>query len=251
MAYRIKLDIFEGPFDLLLFLIKKNEVDIYDIPIHEITVQFLEYVELIKMLDLEIAGEFIEMVAILMNIKARLLLPAPVGIGEDEIEDPRTELVERLLEYQRFKLAGSDMGTLEDKKRLLYNRAYFPAAESKEEVSTEEFLKDISLFDLLLAFKKALDNMPKVTYHEVHRIEVTIEQQTQFILNQLQVKNMVLFSELVREIRERIVIIVTFVALLEMIRARRILVNQSELFDDIRIKLKNSDDISPAKLDPV
>jgi segregation and condensation protein A len=239
MTYRIKLDIFEGPFDLLLFLIKKNEVDIYDIPIHQITEQFLEYVELIKLLDLEIAGEFIEMVAILMNIKARMLLPLPVGISEDEIEDPRTELVQRLIEYQRFKLAATEMGELEDRRRMLFNRPYLPAPAGKEEVSTEEFLQDVSLFDLLLAFKKALDNMPKVTYHEVRRIEVTIEQQTRFILQQLQHKTMMLFSELVRDFRERIIIIVTFVALLEMIRAKRILVSQSELFEDIRIQLRN------------
>jgi len=238
MTYRIILDIFEGPFDLLLFLIKKNEVDIYDIPIHEITAQFLEYVELMKMLDLEIAGEFIEMVAILMNIKARMLLPLPVGISEDEIEDPRTELMERLIEYQRFKMAASDMGEMEDKKRLLYNHQYFPPVGSKEEISNEEFLQDVTLFDLLLAFKKALDNMPKVTYHEVRRIEVTIEQQTQFILTRLGQKTMMLFSELVGGIKERIIIIVTFVAILEMIKARRILVSQSELFEDIRIKLR-------------
>jgi segregation and condensation protein A len=239
MTYRIKLDIFEGPFDLLLFLIKKNEVDIYDIPIHQITEQFLEYVELIKLLDLEIAGEFIEMVAILMNIKARLLLPLPVGISEDEIEDPRTELVQRLIEYQRFKLAATEMGDLEDKRRMLFKRPYLPAPAGKEEISTEDFLQNVSLFDLLLAFKKALDNMPKVTYHEVRRIEVTIEQQTGYILQQLQHKTMILFSELIREIKERIIVIVTFVALMEMIKARRILVSQSELFEDIRIQLRN------------
>jgi segregation and condensation protein A len=237
MAYRIKLDIFEGPFDLLLFLIKKNEVDIYDIPIHEIAAQFLEYVELMKMLDLEIAGEFIEMVAILMNIKARMLLPLPAGISDEEIEDPRTELVERLIEYQRFKLAAGDMGELEEKKRQLFHHQYFLVLGIKEEISNEEFLQDVTLFDLLLAFKKALDNMPKVTYHEVRRIEVTIEQQTQFILNKLGQKTMVLFSELVGSIKERIIIIVTFVAILEMIKARRIQVSQSELFEDIRIKL--------------
>jgi len=239
MTYRIKLDIFEGPFDLLLFLIKKNEVDIYDIPISEITAQFLEYVELIKMLDLEIAGEFIEMVAILMNIKARMLLPLPVGISEEEVEDPRTELVQRLIEYQRFKLAAGDLGDLEEKKRLIYHRQYFPDLSAKVEVSAEEFLQDVSLFGLLLAFKKALDNMPKVTYHEVRRIEVTIEQQIQFIFQHLQHKSMLLFSELVEGIKERIIIIVTFVALLEMIKAKRILVSQSDLFDDIRIKLRS------------
>ena len=96
--YRIKLDVFEGPFDLLLFLIRKHEIDIYDIPIHDITKQFQEYVELMKLLDLELAGEFIEMAAILMNIKARMLLPRPFGVSEEDYEDPRAELVERLIE---------------------------------------------------------------------------------------------------------------------------------------------------------
>jgi len=177
-------------------------------------------------------------VAILMNIKARLLLPLPLGVSEDEVEDPRTELVQRLIEYQRFKLAAGEMGDLEDKRRLLYNRPFLLNLPGKEEVSTEEYLHNVSLFDLLLAFKKALDSMPKVTYHEVRRIEVTIEQQTQFILRQLQQKTMMLFSELVMDLKERIIVIVTFVALLEMIKARKIMVSQSEVFEDIRIQLR-------------
>jgi len=237
MSYRIKIDIFEGPFDLLLFLIRKHEVDIYDIPIHDITNQFLEYIELMKMLDLEIAGEFIEMVAILMNIKARMLLPQPFGISEDEIEDPRIELVERLLEYQRFKSAASELYSCEEEQRKYYIRRYFEHVEDREDESHERYLRDISLFDLLLALKNALDNMPKVTYHEVKRIDVTIEQQTDFILQKLAKKSMVLFSELVEGIKEKIVIIVTFMALLEMIRSRKLIVRQSDLFDDIRIKL--------------
>ena len=239
MSYRIKLDIFEGPFDLLLFLIRKHEVDIYDIPIHDITNQFLEYIELMKMLDLEVAGEFIEMVATLMNIKARMLLPRPVGISEEEMEDPRTELVERLLEYQRFKFAANEMSEYEEQQRQRYVRKYFDQIDIVNEKTDDHYLEDISLFDLLLAFKKALDNMPKITYHEVRRIEVTIEQQTNFILQSLANKSMILFSELVQGIKEKIIIVVTFVALLEMIKMRRIIVRQSDVFDDIRIKLSD------------
>jgi segregation and condensation protein A len=237
MTYRIKLDVFEGPFDLLLFLIRKHEVDIYDIPIHDITNQFLEFIEIMKTLDLEIAGEFIEMVAILMNIKARMLLPRPVGIGEDEYEDPRTELVERLIEYQRYKEVAGEMYALEEQQRKHYIRKYFHYTDDTQEESSEHYLQDISLFDLLLALKKALDNMPKVTYHEVKRIEVSVEQQTNFILQHVAKKSMVLFSELVQGIKEKIIIIVTFVALLDLIKSRKLIVRQSELFDDIRIKL--------------
>jgi segregation and condensation protein A len=236
MAYRIKLDIFEGPFDLLLYLIRKHEIDIYDIPIHLITKQFLEYLEIMKMLDLEIAGEFIEVVAILMNIKARLLLPRPPGVSDEEYEDPRTELVEKLIEYKRFKDAAEELSTYEEKQRRLYPRKYFPRIEVEQEEDADAYMKDVSLFDLLIAFKRAMDNMPKVTYHEVKRIDVTIEEQTAYLTKRLKQQSMILFSELMSELREKIIIVVTFLALLEMVRTGKITVRQSDAFDDIRIK---------------
>lgn len=237
MAYKIKLEIFEGPFDLLLFLIKKNEVDIYDIPIHEITEQFLEYIELMKILDLDIAGEFIEMVALLMNIKARMLLPKPVGMSDEEYEDPRTELVERIIEYKKFKEAASEISMYESNRRKLFSRKSFEKYFIKKEISTEEYLNDVSLFDLLLALKKALDNMPKITEHQVTRIDITIEQQTEYILNKFASNSAILFSELINKLKEKIVIIVTFMALLDLINKRQLTVKQSENFDEIRIKL--------------
>jgi segregation and condensation protein A len=244
MGYRVKLDIFEGPFDLLLYLIRKHEVDIYDIPIHDITEQFLEYVELMKILDLEIAGEFIEMVAILMNIKARMLLPKPVFGEDEEIEDPRTELVARLIEYKRFKDAAIEMSGKEEERRQVFSRKYFPPVHDKAEISHEQYLQNVTLFDLLLAFKKALDNLPKVTYHEVKRIEITIEEQRQFILDALSGVHMLLFSELIRHFKDRIVIIVTFLALLELIRLRKISVEQAQVFDDIKIKMRTDEPVS-------
>jgi segregation and condensation protein A len=236
MAYRVKLDVFEGPFDLLLFLIRKHEVDIYDIPIHDITEQFQEYVNLMKMLDLEIAGEFIEMVAILMHIKARMLLPKPLGVSDEDYEDPRTELVERLIEYQRFKEAAAEMYEFESHQRQMFKRKYFTPVDVPDETSNEEYLSKVSLFDLLLAFKKALDNMPKITYHEVKKIEVNVEQQAEYILNKLDVKSMILFSEIMQEIKEKIIVVITFLALLDLIKAQKIIVRQSNVFDDIRIK---------------
>lgn len=236
MAYRIKLDIFEGPFDLLLYLIKKNEVDIYDIPVSDIAKQFAEYVELIKMLDLEVAGEFIELLAILMHIKARLLLPRPLGVSEEEYEDPRTELVERLIEYKRFKEAAGEMAEYEQEGRKVYRRKYFQAPP-KEELTDDEYLGDVSLFDLLLAFKRALDQMPKVTHHEVKKIDVTVEQQSRLILDELSKSTMLLFSELMKKMQDKIVIIVTFLALLEMTKKRQIVLSQSKVFDEIRIKI--------------
>ncbi len=235
MIYRVKTEIFEGPFDLLLFLIRKHEIDIYDIPIHDITNQFLEYIKLMKILDLEVAGEFIEMVASLMNIKARMLLPKPVFGDEDDVEDPRTELVQRLLEYKKFKEAASEMSEFEDHRRKMFSRKFFLRPEDEKPSSTEEYLQNVTLFDLLLAFKKALDNMPKVTYHEVKKIEVTIEEQTDYILNLLDAQPNILFSEFIEKLNNRIVIIVTFLALLDLIKLRKIIVRQSRVFDDIKI----------------
>ncbi len=235
MRYRVKLDIFEGPFDLLLFLIRKNEVDIYDIPISEITEQFLGYIGALELLDLNVAGDFIEMVAILMHIKARLLLPKPEIEGEDP-EDPRLELVERLIEYKRFKEASYELDDLEEKRQKLYPRKYFDYLPLQEEISDEEFLEKVNLFDLMVAFKKAIDAMPKVTYHEVRKIEVTVEEQSEYILNQLKSKKVLLFQDLMREFKEKIVLIVTFVSLLELVRNGKVIVRQSKVFDDIRIK---------------
>ncbi len=237
MRYRVKLDIFEGPFDLLLFLIRRNEVDIYDIPIARITEQFLDYIEVMKLLDLNVAGDFIEMVAILMHIKARMLLPR-LEIPGEEPEDPRTELVERLIEYKRFKEAALQLDELEDERRRVFPRKYFKFIPREEEISNEEYLDQVTLFDLIVAFRRALDNMPKVTYHEVRKIEITVEQQTEYILTLLKEREMILFQDLMKDIKEKIILIVTFIALLELVRKGDVTVRQSQLFEDIRIKSK-------------
>jgi len=234
-VYRIKTEIFEGPFDLLLFLIRKHEIDIYDIPIHDIINQFLDYIELMHILDLEVAGEFIEMVATLMNIKARMLLPKPIFGDDEDVEDPRTELVQRLLEYKKFKEAAMEISEYEELRRNMYSRKYFVKPEDENATSNEEYLQNVTLFDLLLAFKKALDNMPKVTHHEVKKIEITIEEQTAYILNTLARRTNILFSELIEKFKDRIVIIVTFLALLELIKLGKIIVTQSRVFEEINI----------------
>lgn len=237
MLYKVKLDVFEGPFDLLLFLIRKNEVDIYDIPIFKITKQFLEYIEVMKILDLDVAGDFIEMCATLMSIKARYLLPRP-DVEDEDYEDPRQELVERLIEYKRYKEASLELEELEEKKSRLYARDYFDFVPKTEEISDEEYLDRVSLFDLVMAFRKALDDMPKITVHEVQLIKVTVEEQSELILQKLQITSMILFQDLMREMKEKITIIVTFIALLDLIKNGFIVVSQSDVYDDIRIRSK-------------
>ena len=238
MIYRVKLDVFEGPFDLLLFLIRKNEVDIYDIPIFKITKQFLEYLEVMQILDLDVAGDFIEMCAILMSIKARYLLPRPEGEDADEVEDPRMELVERLIEYKKYKEASMELEDLEEKRSRLYNREYFEFIPKSEPITDDEYLDKVTLFDLVMAFRTAMDNMPKVTHHEVQMVKVTIEEQSDFIMQRIQQNKLVLFKDLMNEIKEKIIIIVTFIALLDLVKTGKIEVSQSDIYDDIRIRPK-------------
>ena len=235
MSYKIKLPVFEGPFDLLLFLIKKNEVDIYDIPIAEITRQYLQYLEMMQLLDLDIAGEFIEMVATLMLIKVRMLLPKPEVSLDEEIEDPRAQLVAQLLEYKQFKEASFSLGDLENKQRRYFSRAV-PPVEPKEVAPEEDlFLEDASLFDLLAAFKKALDEMPKVTVHQVNVIRITLEDQVKYIFHQIAERPYVLFREICQSLQTRMELIVTFMAMLDLLRLQFLSAKQSDIFGEIRL----------------
>jgi segregation and condensation protein A len=234
--YKIKLPIFEGPFDLLLYLIRKNELDIYDIPIAEITHQFLEYLKLIELLDLEVAGEFIEMVATLMLIKARMLLPHPEDMSEEDLEDPRRGLVLQLLEYKRFKEAAENLHGFQEDQRKLFPRYTEPIRKEYEKPEGEDdFEIDATLFDLLSAFKRALDNMPKVTVHQVKVLKITIEDQVKFLINQIDNKKHILFSELQKGIPDKITLIVTFMAILDLIRIRFLSAKQGNAFEEIRL----------------
>lgn len=234
--YKIKLPVFEGPFDLLLFLIKKNEIDIYDIPIARITSEYLEYLEWMKMLDLEIAGEFIEMVATLILIKTRMLLPDPPGDDLEEVEDPRLQLTLQLLEYKRFKKAAGNLADLEDERRRYFSRnPDYLKKQSAANQPGEDFEMEATLFDLLTAFKKALDNMPKVTVHQVKTIKVTLEEQVKYIIGKFQDRHYLFFSELIEAMTEKVYILVTFLAILELIKVKMIYAKQNEAFEDIRL----------------
>jgi segregation and condensation protein A len=232
--YKIKLPIFEGPFDLLLFLIRKNEIDIYNIPIADITHQYLEYLEMLKLLDLDIAGEFIEMVATLMLIKVRMLLPGQEIEGQTDIEDPRSKLVSQLLEYQQYKEVASEMGVLENERKKIYKNYIFKTANTEVE-EAEDVLFEASLFDLLTAFKTALDNMPKVTVHKVNVIKVTIEEQVDFIFKKMKNKSFILFREMTSAIKTKMELIVTFIALLDLMRLKFISAVQPDAFGEIRL----------------
>lgn len=232
--YTIKLQEFEGPLDLLLFFIKRDELDIYNIPISRITKEFLDYIHYMESLDLEVAGEFVVVAAELMQIKVKMLLPPEPG--EEEETDPRANLVKRLVEYKRFKEVAATMSTKEDEERKVFYRNYYEAdprtvTESEEDSS----LRDVTLFDLIASFRFAVERMPKKFVHEVERLNVTIDEQIDFILDYFSRRSEATFLELVKDMQEKIRIVVTFIALLELIRSRRILVRQSETFGEVSI----------------
>jgi segregation and condensation protein A len=232
--YTVKLTDFEGPLDLLLFFLKRDELDIYDIPISRITKEFLEYLHYMESLDLEVAGEFLVMAAELMQIKVRMLLPPEPG--EDGEEDPRANLVKRLVEYKRFKESAGHLSHLEDERNLVYERGYKGSDEvimPKDE--GDDILRDVSLFDLIASFKFAMDRMPRKFVHEVIRLNVSIDEQLTFLRDFFSRRSEATFSELVKGMEDRIRIVVTFLALLDLIRNRHLMVRQVDPFAELSI----------------
>lgn len=232
--YKIKLDQFEGPLDLLLFFIKRDELNIYDIPISQITGEFLEYVNLIKLMDLEVAGDFILMASTLMHIKVRMLLPREVDERGEEI-DPRADLIKALLEYKKYKEVAEDLTFFESSQRKISFRGDFSEDAMESPPEFEILLKNISVYDLAKAFKKAIEGIKPQVVHEVKKINISIEEQVQFILGRLAEKGEIHFLSLIHGMREKIRLVITFVALLELTKIGKIGIKESAEFNDFVI----------------
>ncbi|MCF6237699.1 MAG: segregation/condensation protein A [Candidatus Marinimicrobia bacterium] len=231
-SHRIDLDMFEGPLDLLLFLIKRDELNIYAIPIAQITSDFLEYVKLARELKLHSAGDFVLMAATLMKIKARMLLPIEAD-GDEEIEDPRTELMNMLLEYKRYKEAASAFENIEREERPHYY--HIPSAWNPQQEDQTAILEDVKLYDIMLTFQYLLKNYEEPVTHAVAVEEVTLTEQVGFIGGLLQANTRLSFSDMLSKFESRLIVVFTFLAILEMLRTRQIKVKQSKLFDDLLI----------------
>ena len=229
--YKIQLDTFEGPLDLLLFFIKRDELDIYDIPISDITKEFIGYLHLMEQLDLEMAGDFILMAATLMQIKARMLLPKEIDEKGDEI-DPRMDLVNALLEYKRYKEMSEELSISESQQRRIKFRGNFDSDDRRDPNELDTLLKNISVYDLIKAFKKAIEEKPEQPVHQVQRFNVTIEEQIGIILNKTDFGREISFLELIEGMFEKIRIVVTFIALLELIKMGKIGLHESSGFND-------------------
>lgn len=232
--YKIRLEHFEGPLDLLLFFIKRDELNIYDIPISKITKEFLEYVNYIRMLDLETAGEFILMASTLMHIKVRMLLPREVDEKGEEI-DPRADLVKSLLEYKRYKEVSEELAFFESNQRKISFRGNFSADPFETPNEYRILLKNITVYDIARAFKKVIEGIKPEPVHQIRKINITIEEQINFIMSKIDEYTNLHFLTLVHGMKEKIRVVITFVAILELVKMQRIGLKESTNFNDFVI----------------
>jgi len=233
----VRLPVFDGPLDLLLHLIRKNEVDIYDIPIAAITRQYLETLELMRELNLDVAGEFVFMAATLIHIKSKMLLPPPHEDGtEDEIEDPRAELVARLLEYQQYKEAAQVLYERQTLRSAVWLRSETSLASIRaEEANNQEDLVDVDLFELLTAFRSVMERLRQRRDITFEKETVTIEEMIQILSDRVSPGSSVSFEQLFEGVTSRILLVVTFLAILEMVRLQVLRIYQQKPFGTIHV----------------
>lgn len=236
-TYQIRLKVFEGPFDLLLHLIGRAEIDIYNIPIVEVTDQFLAYLKNMEFFNLQVAADFLLMAATLMQIKARMLLPRPAVETEAEEEvDPRQELVERLLEYKRVKAIASELQSKEAESSKFFPRAggYFP---DRETAAASDPIGGVTLWDLVQAFSALLESLvPRLELEGMPQEEYSIQDKMESILAGLTKQSQVCFNALFTGLTSRQAIVTSFLALLELIRLRKVGVRQDRVFGEIVIR---------------
>ncbi len=234
--YKVKFEVFEGPLDLLLYLIKKEEVDIYDVNLTDLATQFIEYIDMMRLLDLEVAGEFLVMASTLMYIKSRELLPLEQQVqveGEDDGEDPRWELIRQLVEYKKFKDAATQLQALEARQENV-----FPRLPGKPELAQEapRVKPEVSLFDLLNAVSAILKRVnQRDDSRDVFEDKWTVSEKIEQIMKALTEKGRLIFSELFAGATSRTEVVVTFLAMLELIRLRQLTAVQGAAFGEIEI----------------
>ena len=234
--FNIKIENFEGPLDLLLYFIKRDKIDIYDIPITQITNEYISVIDEAKKLDVSIAGEFLFMASMLLRIKTQMLLPRQINDESLDIEDPRIDLVAQLLEYKKYKSIANKLKNLHfEKKDSFFRNSSKVVYDQSPDVS--DFLNEVTLYDISKIFKDAVNNAPTQDSFEIYRETVSLKDQQDFILQQFNNDKILSLKNLVKKLETKLKIIVTFLALLEMIKRSEIICSQKENFEDIEIKL--------------
>ena len=225
MSYRVKLAVFEGPLDLLLHLLKKEEVDIYDIPVARITDEYLQYLNLLETMNLDVAGEYLVMAATLTHIKSRMLLPPSEDDTEEPDEDPRTDLVQQLVEYQRYREAAMALG-----ERAVLTRDVFRRDPAAPETDQGEGirLRDVSVTDLLEAFREVMERALRESFHEIVTEEISVDECVELIVRRMEMDGPLRFRDLFAGAPSRRRMVATFLALLELVKRQAIQARQEE-----------------------
>jgi len=225
MSYRVKLEVFEGPLDLLLHLIKKEEVDIYDIPVARITDEYLQYLSLLETMNLDVAGEYLVMAATLTHIKSRMLLPPSEDDTEEPDEDPRADLVQQLVEYQRYREAALALGERTVLSRDVFRRdPAAPDADPGEGIR----LRDVTVGDLLEAFREVMERALRESFHEIVHEEISIEECVELIVRRMQLDGALRFRDLFAGAPSRRRLVATFLALLELVKRQAVVARQED-----------------------
>ena len=236
MSYKIQLEKFEGPLDLLLYFIRRDELDIYDIPISKITEDFISTINEWKRLNLVVAGEFIVMASTLMRIKARMMIPRIEVDEEGENIDPRTELMQRLIDYKRFRSAADILNKMALEKSAHFKRQInLSIISEKNDEGLDAFFKDVSLFDLAKLFKNAMDDKPVLSPFELTKEPVKLEKQKEVILNYFDGEGKLSFNSLLSILKTRLEVIVTFLAILDLVKEGSCTLYQADVFSDIQL----------------
>ncbi|HWC59574.1 MAG TPA: segregation/condensation protein A [Verrucomicrobiae bacterium] len=235
--YKVKFEVFEGPLDLLLYLIKKEEVDIYEVNLTKLATQFIEYIETMRLLDLEIAGEFLVMASTLMYIKSKELLPVEKQVvveGDDEGEDPRWELIRQLVEYKKFKDAAAQLQSLEAAQENTFPRLPIKPVFEEEAAPTKP---EVSIFDLLNAVNSVLQRFSKKEdARDIFEEKWTVSEKIEFVMKSIAERGKVTFNELFSQAASRTEVVCTFLAILELIRMKQLVCAQAEPFAEIEVR---------------
>ncbi len=235
MSYQVKLENFEGPMDLLLYFIRRDELDIYDIPIGQITKDFVDMIEEWKRLNMLIAGEFIVMAATLMRVKAKMMIPRPELDDEGVIIDPRTELMQQLIDYKRFRDAAEMLDSIAGERSHVVPRQFEQDIKVLDGDEIGSLLRDVTLYDLARVFKEAMENRPVMSQFELNREPIKLEQQKEFLFKYFDGDGRLKFSTLLINLKTRLEIIVTFLAILDLVREGTCTLEQNDVFDDIEL----------------
>jgi len=235
MDYQVKLENFEGPMDLLLYFIRRDELDIYDIPIGQITKDFVDMIEEWKRMNMIIAGEFIVMASTLMRVKAKMMIPRPELDNEGMIIDPRAELMQQLIDYKRFRDAAEMLDSIAGERSHVVPRQFEQDIEVLDGDEIGSLLRDVTLYDLARVFKEAMENRPVMSQFELNREPFKLEQQKEFLFKYFDGDGRLKFSTLLKNLKTRLEIIVTFLAILDLVREGTCTLQQNDVFDDIEL----------------